>query len=153
MVRFTHFAVAGLVVLSITLTLSAYDDKQLSAQEVVSNHAASEFRHWTTADGQRSGTRLKLVVRNKSSVRLQREDNGKIVTFPLARLSTDDRAFLRSRADSSTGARQNNAVNTDWPQWRGVSRDGKSASTGLLEAWPVSGPKLLWQIDGLGEGY
>jgi outer membrane protein assembly factor BamB len=41
----------------------------------------------------------------------------------------------------------------DWPQWRGPSRDGISKETGLLQEWPAEGPKLLWQKDGLGDGY
>lgn len=40
-----------------------------------------------------------------------------------------------------------------WPQWRGPNRDGKSQETGLLKAWPESGPPLLWKIKDLGEGY
>ena len=41
----------------------------------------------------------------------------------------------------------------DWPQWRGPNRDGISAETGLLDAWPKGGPPLVWKIQGLGEGY
>ncbi len=41
----------------------------------------------------------------------------------------------------------------DWPQWRGVNRDGHSKETGLLKEWPKEGPKLLWQINDLGSGY
>jgi outer membrane protein assembly factor BamB len=41
----------------------------------------------------------------------------------------------------------------DWPQWRGPNRDGRSAETGLLEAWPEGGPPLAWQVEGLGAGY
>jgi len=41
----------------------------------------------------------------------------------------------------------------DWPQWRGPSRDGISKETGLLQEWPAEGPTLLWQKDGLGDGY
>ena len=41
----------------------------------------------------------------------------------------------------------------DWPQWRGINRDGKSAEKGLLRKWPEGGPKQLWKIGGLGEGY
>lgn len=41
----------------------------------------------------------------------------------------------------------------DWPQWRGPNRDGKSAETGLLNAWPKGGPPLVWKATGLGEGY
>ena len=41
----------------------------------------------------------------------------------------------------------------DWPQFRGSNRDGKSAETDLLQKWPQSGPRLLWSVDGLGDGY
>lgn len=41
----------------------------------------------------------------------------------------------------------------DWPQWRGPNRDGHSGETGLLKEWPKEGPKLVWQINGLGSGY
>lgn len=41
----------------------------------------------------------------------------------------------------------------DWPQWRGPKRDGISQENGLLKEWPKQGPKLLWQIDDLGDGY
>ncbi len=42
---------------------------------------------------------------------------------------------------------------TDWPQFRGPDRDGKSTETGLLKTWPEGGPKLLWEVGGLGDGY
>jgi outer membrane protein assembly factor BamB len=41
----------------------------------------------------------------------------------------------------------------DWPQWRGPQRDGISKETGLLKEWPKDGPKLLWQVKDLGDGY
>ncbi|MBL7189123.1 MAG: PQQ-binding-like beta-propeller repeat protein [Phycisphaerae bacterium] len=41
----------------------------------------------------------------------------------------------------------------DWPQWRGPNRDGICDETGLLTSWPEGGPKLLWEISGLGKGY
>jgi len=41
----------------------------------------------------------------------------------------------------------------DWPQFRGPSRDGKSAETGLLKKWPEGGPQLLWSVEGLGIGF
>jgi outer membrane protein assembly factor BamB len=41
----------------------------------------------------------------------------------------------------------------DWPQWRGPARDGISRETGLLAAWPKEGPRQLWTINALGEGY
>ncbi len=42
---------------------------------------------------------------------------------------------------------------TDWPQWRGVERNGMSPETGLLKSWPAGGPPLVWKATGLGEGY
>ena len=41
----------------------------------------------------------------------------------------------------------------DWPQWRGPQRDGISQETGLLKEWPQDGPKLLWQLKDIGDGY
>jgi outer membrane protein assembly factor BamB len=40
----------------------------------------------------------------------------------------------------------------DWPQFRGPEQNGKSTETGLLQAWPESGPKQLWKTE-LGNGY
>ena len=45
------------------------------------------------------------------------------------------------------------AASAEWTQWRGPDRDGKSTETDLLETWPEGGPKLLWKIDTLGEGF
>jgi len=42
---------------------------------------------------------------------------------------------------------------TDWPQWRGVNRDGISRETGLLKEWPSSGPPVVWSAAKVGEGY
>jgi len=45
------------------------------------------------------------------------------------------------------------ALAADWPQWRGPNRDGISKETGLLQQWPEGGPKLVWQVSDLGDGY
>ena len=42
---------------------------------------------------------------------------------------------------------------SDWPQWRGPDRNGISKETGLLKQWPKEGPKLLWQVNDIGDGY
>lgn len=42
---------------------------------------------------------------------------------------------------------------SDWPQWRGPQRTGVSNEKGLLKQWPVDGPKLLWQVNDIGDGY
>ena len=41
----------------------------------------------------------------------------------------------------------------DWPQWRGPQRNGSSSETGLLKEWPREGPRLLWQVKEIGDGY
>ena len=42
---------------------------------------------------------------------------------------------------------------TDFAQWRGPLRDGHSPETGLLQEWPKDGPKLLWQVANVTEGF
>ena len=42
---------------------------------------------------------------------------------------------------------------SDWPQWRGPERSGASKAGGLLKQWPAGGPKLLWQVNDIGDGY
>ncbi len=41
----------------------------------------------------------------------------------------------------------------DWPQWRGIRRDGISSERGLLASWPEGGPRLLWKSEALGIGW
>jgi outer membrane protein assembly factor BamB len=45
------------------------------------------------------------------------------------------------------------ACANDWPGWRGPQRTGISKETGLLKSWPKDGPKLLWQVTDVGDGY
>jgi outer membrane protein assembly factor BamB len=45
------------------------------------------------------------------------------------------------------------SATSDWPQWRGPQRDGISRESGLLIQWPAEGPKLLWQVNDLGDGF
>ena len=45
------------------------------------------------------------------------------------------------------------SIEADWPQWRGPNRDSVSSETGLLDAWPAGGPKLLWKAEGMGKGW
>lgn len=44
-------------------------------------------------------------------------------------------------------------ADSDWPQWRGPERNGTTNETGLLKQWPAGGPKLLWQVNDIGDGY
>ena len=45
------------------------------------------------------------------------------------------------------------ATAADWPEWRGPQRSGISTEKGLLKEWPADGPKLLWQVTDVGDGY
>lgn len=38
-------------------------------------------------------------------------------------------------------------------QWRGPNRDGVYPNEKLLKKWPAAGPKQLWKVFGLGDGY
>jgi len=38
-------------------------------------------------------------------------------------------------------------------QWRGPNRDGVYPNETLLKKWPAAGPKLLWTVNGLGQGH
>jgi outer membrane protein assembly factor BamB len=44
------------------------------------------------------------------------------------------------------------AWNADWPQYRGINRDGISKETAILKTWPATGPKVIWQT-AVGDGY
>jgi len=48
---------------------------------------------------------------------------------------------------------QAGSARADWPQFRGPNRDAKSLESGLLQRWPEGGPKLAFQMSGLGTGY
>src|SRR5881394_3013596 len=39
----------------------------------------------------------------------------------------------------------------DWPQWRGLRRDGVSSAK-IISQWPVSGPAILWRRN-VGKGF
>lgn len=44
------------------------------------------------------------------------------------------------------------ATGTDWPNWGGPARDGRSSETGLNWNWPVEGPPVVWKAS-LGKGF
>jgi outer membrane protein assembly factor BamB len=52
-----------------------------------------------------------------------------------------------------SGRSSANIGTSDWPQWRGPERNGTSQEKGLLKQWPAGGPKLLWQVNDIGDGY
>ena len=44
------------------------------------------------------------------------------------------------------------AWNADWPQYRGINRDGISKETAIIKTWPATGPKVVWKTP-VGDGY
>lgn len=118
--------------------------------------ADEPYRYWTTKDGVKSNVRLQLVEQTDAEVTLQREGDGAKVTLPLSRLGAVDRRYLAARKAASTSSVEPSKAEsaaTDWPQWRGVDRTGKSRQTGLLKEWPADGLEPTWSISGIGEGY
>jgi len=68
-------------------------------------------------------------------------------------LSTITALCLGLSVVSATRSANIGASTSDWPQWRGPQRNGISQETGLLKKWPAQGPKLLWQMNDIGDGY
>ena len=46
-----------------------------------------------------------------------------------------------------------NGFGSDYPQWRGINRDGIGHEKNLLDSWPDSGPEKQWTVKDLGIGY
>ncbi len=44
-------------------------------------------------------------------------------------------------------------VNNPVYEWRGENRQGIYNETHLLKEWPENGPNLIWEFDGIGNGY
>ena len=45
------------------------------------------------------------------------------------------------------------ATAADWPTFRGAERTAVAPDTDLLETWPATGPRLIWEAAGGGRGY
>ena len=69
------------------------------------------------------------------------EEARKMARFPVFALSL-------SLALAAAGP----AAALDWPQFRGVNRDGVSTETDLARSWPAEGPRVVWRR-AIGEGY
>ena len=68
-------------------------------------------------------------------------------------LATIAALCLCASVASVTESANKPASASDWPQWRGPERNGISRESGLLKQWPAEGPKLLWQVNDIGDGY
>jgi outer membrane protein assembly factor BamB len=130
-------------------------------------HARAEdgqVRRWTDATGKFNVQAALVEVKDGKAI-LARE-GGENLSVPLTQLSREDQKYVReelarrrtARTEESLVSRRDGAASSssssdDWPQWRGPRRDGVSLSKGLLDQWPKSGPPLVWQTRGLGNGW
>ena len=48
---------------------------------------------------------------------------------------------------------QQPAAAAEWPTFRGTERTAVAPDTDLLETWPATGPRLVWEASGAGRGY
>ena len=61
--------------------------------------------------------------------------------------------MLRGLMMLSLPSLQQPATAADWPTFRGADRTAVAPDTDLLETWPATGPKLIWEAAGAGRGY
>ena len=123
----------------------------LLTADCLAEENARQYRHWTTASGQRSGVKLKIVEQDATTVRLQREDNNKVVLFSIDMLSDTDQQFLASltwlpgTATSASGG----GGSDDLPRFR--ADHGSSKEIGLPTDWSDS-QNLKWKTALPGSG-
>lgn len=64
-------------------------------------------------------------------------------------------ALETMRTSAAEGRRYELAGSSEpgWPQFRGLSRDGRTGEKGLLQSWPADGPAKIWSAAKLGRGF
>lgn len=67
--------------------------------------------------------------------------------------SVSNKAVADTKLTKNHISESDTLTNLEWPCFHGPDRSNKSAETGLLKTWPEEGPKLLYTLSGLGEGY
>jgi outer membrane protein assembly factor BamB len=140
----------------------------LFALAVIGLFSGGVVRTWKDKAGQYKDLRAELIKVENGRAHLKRVD-GQTIRLALSSLSRYDQLWIQkelkrraaggdrpSGPTGSSGTQEtepSGVALTDWPQWRGRNRDGKSSETGLLKAWPPSGPRKLWSASGLGKGF
>jgi outer membrane protein assembly factor BamB len=140
----------------------------LFALAVIGLFSGGVVRTWKDKAGRYKDLRAELVKVENGRAYLKRED-GQTISLALTSLSRYDQIWVQkelerrrtggdrpTRRTDGPGAEETGSSGltlTDWPQWRGRNRDGKSLETGLLQAWPSTGPTKVWSASGLGRGY
>ncbi len=118
-----------------------------------------QFRTWTDASGKYQ-IEAAMIKFSAGKVHLQKTD-GKAAAVSVGKLSKADQRYVREELarrrarekEQASGSRPVATSNSDWPGFLGPQRDGLSPDTGLLKAWPDSGPPLLWEVNDLGGGW
>jgi outer membrane protein assembly factor BamB len=96
---------------------------------------------------------MKLIVSVKGG-KIQQQYNTQKEQTVKSRLLTTIAALCVCFSGMYVPKSANMAASTsDWPQWRGPERNGRSQESGLLKQWPAQGPKLIWQVNDIGDGY
>jgi outer membrane protein assembly factor BamB len=59
----------------------------------------------------------------------------------------------QKQKDSGTQETASLRENKNVYEWRGVNRSGIYNEKGLLKVWPEDGPEIVWEYEGIGNGY
>lgn len=122
--------------------------------------SAVDARTWTTKKGNHK-VEAEFVEYKSGQVKLKKED-GRVVSVPMSVLSDEDQDWVRAelkrrrKAEKESASKQTvkqPVESSEWYQWRGPNRDGKSVDSNLLSDWDSSEPPLLWTAEGLGKGH
>jgi outer membrane protein assembly factor BamB len=118
-----------------------------------------QFRTWTDTTG-RYQTEAAMIKFADGKVHLKKRD-GRTIAVSSVQLSKSDQQYVREElarrraleAEAALTSGDTARSTADWPGFLGPNRDGISPDTGLLRAWPQSGPPLLWEVNNLGGGW
>lgn len=72
-----------------------------------------------------------------------------MVAFLLISLFSCNQGQKNTKGETENSVAQDDKVY----EWRGEIRKGIYNETGLLKAWPETGPELVWEYEGIGNGY
>lgn len=75
--------------------------------------------------------------------------SGSIITLIIASICACDNVQKAPKAQQEHSITQGQKVY----EWRGENRSGQYSDTGLLKTWPEKGPELIWEYEGVGNGY
>ncbi len=112
--------------------------------------APARAREWTDRTGQYSVEAKFLELTDDGIVRLQKAD-GRLLRIPLSKLCLRDQRYARQQKAPPSAAPSGGGPY--WPHFHGPKGDNISTDTGLLKSWPGGGPKMIWEIGGLGDGF